>query len=319
MTTVANAGGGEPVAPIVHDGCIYAVVTDAAGADPHLQRRDRPDDAARRGHRHVAAAAAGQRVDLGQRPRHRCGVGDRQRRPSSSASTSGATRSRSPTARATRTSSSGGAGEDEENPDADDAVFKRADQIDEDGINQPPVARDDEAATRTDQPVIVHVLANDEDPDGDVLLVTELQRPPGRCTGDADVGPHRRAGDPGARLHRQPVVLLHDHRRPRRRGDSQRRCRRSSRTTGRQPPAGHRHRRRRGPRRLAGVGRRAGQRQRPRRRHARPAVGARRLRHRRRSTRAARSRSRRTPASRRARWSSRTRRPTRSAPQPTAR
>lgn len=62
--------------------------------------------------------------------------------------------------------------EQRENPDALDALVIRADELDEDGINEPPVARPDTATTRTDLPIVVDVLANDEDPDGDVLLVT---------------------------------------------------------------------------------------------------------------------------------------------------
>ncbi len=177
MTTVASAGGGVPVAPIVHDGCIYAVVT----TPPVLSRtcdgvvdQTTPLDGVTgtslrlrlvNGWIWVNDLDTGaawvtdndsvvQRVDeWGNTLAQSDGQGDQDQQQ-------------------------GGAGEDEENPDADDAVFKRADQIDEDGINQPPVARDDEAATRTDQPVIVHVLANDEDPDGDVLLVSDLQNLP---------------------------------------------------------------------------------------------------------------------------------------------
>jgi hypothetical protein len=65
-----------------------------------------------------------------------------------------------------------------ENPDADDAELIRADEIDEDGINEPPIARPDTASTRTDLPVVVDVLRNDEDPDGDVLLITEVTAGP---------------------------------------------------------------------------------------------------------------------------------------------
>jgi hypothetical protein len=78
--------------------------------------------------------------------------------------------------------------EQRQNPDADDAVFTRADELDEDGINEPPVARDDQVRTRVDQPVVVDVLGNDEDPDGDVLLVTALagQPPDALVTQTAD-------------------------------------------------------------------------------------------------------------------------------------
>ncbi len=59
-------------------------------------------------------------------------------------------------------------------PDAADAELRNADEQDEDGENDLPVARDDEAQTRVDRPVLVRVLDNDEDPDGDVLLVDEV-------------------------------------------------------------------------------------------------------------------------------------------------
>lgn len=68
----------------------------------------------------------------------------------------------------------GGDVEQRENPDSEDALVVRADEIDEDGINEPPIARPDATTTRVDLPIVVDVLRNDEDPDGDVLLVTEI-------------------------------------------------------------------------------------------------------------------------------------------------
>ncbi|MEZ5230143.1 MAG: Ig-like domain-containing protein [Acidimicrobiales bacterium] len=61
------------------------------------------------------------------------------------------------------------------NPDADDVQMIEADQQDDDDENDPPVARDDTANTRVDRPVVVRVLDNDEDPDGDVLLVAGVE------------------------------------------------------------------------------------------------------------------------------------------------
>ena len=63
------------------------------------------------------------------------------------------------------------------NPDADDVQLIDADQQDDDDENDPPVARDDKASTRVDRPVVVRVLDNDEDPDGDVLLVDSVEVP----------------------------------------------------------------------------------------------------------------------------------------------
>ena len=82
----------------------------------------------------------------------------------------------------------GTATEKRDNPDSQDASFEEADQIDDDGINEPPVAHDDQARTRADQAVLVDVLANDDDPDGDVLLVTSVSGQPAdaRVTPTAD-------------------------------------------------------------------------------------------------------------------------------------
>ncbi|MFV0306342.1 MAG: Ig-like domain-containing protein [Desertimonas sp.] len=44
-----------------------------------------------------------------------------------------------------------------------------------DGPNLDPVARDDEAETQLERPTVVAVLANDSDPNGDVLIVTGVQ------------------------------------------------------------------------------------------------------------------------------------------------
>ncbi len=66
-------------------------------------------------------------------------------------------------------------GDTEENPDIGEI---RDPEIDEDGVNEPPVARDDVARTRADQPVVVDLVANDEDPDGDALMVASLDGVP---------------------------------------------------------------------------------------------------------------------------------------------
>ena len=72
--------------------------------------------------------------------------------------------------------------EQRNNPDAQNSAVVRADQIDEDLINERPVARDDAARTRVDTPVVVKVLANDTDPDGDVLLVSNVSDLPAEAT-----------------------------------------------------------------------------------------------------------------------------------------
>ncbi len=71
--------------------------------------------------------------------------------------------------------SAGGIEELKVAPDSSDAELLAADERDEDGENEPPIARDDEVHTRTDRPVVVAVLRNDEDVDGDVLLVDRVE------------------------------------------------------------------------------------------------------------------------------------------------
>ncbi len=79
------------------------------------------------------------------------------------------------------TEDGGGIEEVRVNPDAADAELVEADELDDDNENDPPVIRPDEAQTRIDRPVVIPVLANDEDADGDVLLITEvaIDGPPG--------------------------------------------------------------------------------------------------------------------------------------------
>ena len=156
-------------------------------------------------------------------------------------------------------------GDTEENPDIGEI---RDPEIDEDGVNEPPVARDDVARTRADQPVVVDLLANDEDPDGDALMVASLDGVPDRGGGRRHARPALRAGRAAAGVHRQHPVLLHGQRRPWGIGVGERR--RGGRQQRRVEPAADRpDRHRRGPRRGVGGVQRAQQRQRSRRRHVR--------------------------------------------------
>ena len=79
----------------------------------------------------------------------------------------------------------------EVNPDDPNAEIVQSDEIDTEGPNRPPIARDDEAQTRVDRPIDVDVLINDTDPNGDVLVVTAVE-PAG---GDAviDIAPDGRS------------------------------------------------------------------------------------------------------------------------------
>lgn len=44
-------------------------------------------------------------------------------------------------------------------------------------VDDPPIALDDSASTDEDTPVVISVLANDTDADGDPLTVTDLSDP----------------------------------------------------------------------------------------------------------------------------------------------
>ncbi|MCP5026727.1 MAG: tandem-95 repeat protein [Actinomycetia bacterium] len=68
----------------------------------------------------------------------------------------------------------GGIEQRRESPDNADADLVKADEIDEDGENDDPVASDDMAAARVDQPVVISVLDNDLDPDGDILAIDSV-------------------------------------------------------------------------------------------------------------------------------------------------
>ncbi|MGH1368912.1 MAG: Ig-like domain-containing protein, partial [Maritimibacter sp.] len=54
--------------------------------------------------------------------------------------------------------------------------------------DQAPVAEDDTATTPEDTPVVIDVLANDSDPDGDPLEVTEATSPDGTVVIDPVTG-----------------------------------------------------------------------------------------------------------------------------------
>lgn len=58
---------------------------------------------------------------------------------------------------------------------AENAGLTEADQRDAEGVNEPPIAQDDEAATRLGRSAVVDVLLNDSDPNGDVILVNEVE------------------------------------------------------------------------------------------------------------------------------------------------
>lgn len=79
----------------------------------------------------------------------------------------------------------------EVNPDDPDAEIVQSDEIDDEGPNQPPIARDDVAQTRVDRPIDIDVLLNDTDPNGDVLVVSAVE--PTGGDGQVDIAPDGRS------------------------------------------------------------------------------------------------------------------------------
>ncbi len=79
----------------------------------------------------------------------------------------------------------------EVNPDDPNAEIVQSDEIDTEGPNRPPIARDDEAQTRVDRPIDVDVLINDTDPNGDVLVVTAIEPAGGEAL--IDIAPDGRS------------------------------------------------------------------------------------------------------------------------------
>ncbi len=239
---------GSPLVAVTADGTVLSVADAAAtptsprsteigasrAARPdrprrlHVQRRDtapprssasatawstRPRPDRRRPDR--TADPPRQRVDLDQRPRRAARSGSPAPTPNSIGSTTGATRSARRATSPTRIPGDEEDGNTEENPDIGEI---RDPEIDEDGVNEPPVARDDVARTRADQPVVVDLVANDEDPDGDALMVAGARRRARR----GGRRRHRRrgigAGRAAAGIHRQHRFLVHGQRRARRVG-----------------------------------------------------------------------------------------------------
>ena len=74
-----------------------------------------------------------------------------------------------------RQAGGGGNLEQFEDPDSEDADVVEGESRSDDGSNRRPVAEPDEAATRPGRPVVIPVLDNDTDPDGDVLVVDSVE------------------------------------------------------------------------------------------------------------------------------------------------
>ncbi len=66
------------------------------------------------------------------------------------------------------------------------------------GVNNPPLAVDDDYITSQDTPITVNILANDSDPDGDLFVITFLSDPMFGTVVDAGGGNITYSPDPGA-------------------------------------------------------------------------------------------------------------------------
>jgi large repetitive protein len=184
-TDIGQLGGAEPVAPIAYGGCVFAVSTKPAtftqwcadGADRNGATRWKEIQS-------VPLDGAGAELRL-RLVNGWVWINDID---------TGAAWVTSPQQRVDRvedwgnilsqltddsqdddTDQEGGEVVTEVNPDDPNAEIVQSDQIDQSGPNKPPIARDDHGETRVDRPIDVDVLANDTDPNGDVLVVTQLQ------------------------------------------------------------------------------------------------------------------------------------------------
>ncbi len=190
---IGQLGGAEPVAPIAYGGCVFAVSTkpatftqwcangtDADGAPAWKQIQTLPLDGA--GSELRLRLVNGwvwiNDVDTGA-----AWVTSPQQRIDRVEDWGNILSQLTNDSQNDDTNQDGGNVVTEVNPDDPTAQIVQSDQIDATGPNKPPIARDDQAETRVDRPIDVDVLANDTDPNGDVLVVTEVQQ----VGGDAQI------------------------------------------------------------------------------------------------------------------------------------
>lgn len=175
-TIIGALGGAEPVAPIVHDGCVFAVVTEPptyGQACDDFTSQDLPRDGSQWRLRLVNGWIWVNDVDSGATysPDESLALEElndwglviaASTEPESDDEPLGADQPASEDAVIV------------DDPDAQGEV-RDDDEYDATEINLPPVAVDDEAQTRVDQTTVVEVLANDTDPNNDVLAVVEVE------------------------------------------------------------------------------------------------------------------------------------------------
>ncbi|MET0144393.1 MAG: Ig-like domain-containing protein [Ilumatobacteraceae bacterium] len=194
-TAIAQLPGTAPVAPIVYGGCVFAVATSPAvyaqycsdGDGTWSERQTLPLDGA--GSELRLRLVNGwiwiNDVDSGA-----AWVTSPQQRLDRVEDWGNILSQLNDDSNENNTEDKGGEVLTEVNPDDPNAEIVQSDEIDEDGPNRPPIARDDETQTRVDRPIDVDVLANDTDPNGDVLIVTAVEQ----TGGDAiiDINPDGR-------------------------------------------------------------------------------------------------------------------------------
>ena len=218
-TDVATLQGTAPVAPIVYGGCLFEVVTQPPQftqlcGDKVVQTTPLEGSGSE------LRPAIGQRLDLGQRSRHRRGVGDQPAAAASTASTTGATILSADSTTATRTPPrpTGGRrqtrGQPQRRRRGARATPTRSTRT---AATIHPFARDDEPRPATTGRSTCDVLTNDDRP----RRRRHLGHP--RCSRPAAT---RGLGDaldraamqvsPAAGFIGDGHLPLHDHRRPRR-------------------------------------------------------------------------------------------------------
>ena len=180
-TEIAQLSGSAPVAPIVYGGCTYAVSTAPPTFAQWCARADGTMDEVE----NVPLDGAGSElrlrlvngwvwindVDTGA-----AWVTSPQERLDKVEDWGSILSNQSDDLDDENTDEDGGEVLTEIDPDDPNAEIVESDQIDTEGPNRPPIARDDETQTRVDRPIDVDVLANDTDPNGDVLLVQSIEQ-----------------------------------------------------------------------------------------------------------------------------------------------
>ncbi len=175
-TQPAQLAGGRPVAPIVYGGCLFAVSTEPPTfgqwcGDQQVQSAELQGAGSELRLRLVNGWVWVNDVDSGA-----AWVTSPQKRLDRVDDWGAILSDSTDDSDENNTDDKGGKVIEEIDPDDPNAEIVESDKLDTEGPNRPPVARDDHTQTRVDRPIDVDVLANDTDPNGDVLLVTEVDQ-----------------------------------------------------------------------------------------------------------------------------------------------